>query len=345
MSKEAASNLPTTQEIAETAKIACVSCSHLTNESYCEQCGQRKQSRFTLSYIFGELFKVLNYDKGFLHNFHSLTFAPYQTIWGYLNGKTKRFYPPLPYYLTSITILVLLLLVGAKNIDVSFAEKINFIINDKEIKAYTDQIKQEKTEQPRRKVMLGLLAEIDSLEYWQLQHEGKDKVRALQDSAFYHLLWQSSNPNLISKEREIESLILFAAYYFMPVYLAFFAWLFYRKTKLFFTEQLVIQLFGLAQVFWFLNLAVLLVLGFSWAYKQMMHIENLPPNLVSLQFYVIFATLFAGLTCLYYVYLRCYRQHWLLTFVKFVPQIFLTLLTALVLSASVNEVAQYFLKK
>jgi hypothetical protein len=131
--------------------------------------------------------------------------------------------------------------------------------------------------------------------------------------------------------------ILYALYYLLPFHFAFFAWLLFRKTNLFFTEHLIIQLFGLAQLIWFLTLALAFIFGFSWTYIKLTQF-NLPNWASTISVYFLQFTLLASVIYLYQLYWRCYGQSWWLSLGKFLVVVLLSLLTDLLLGILLLDV-------
>ena len=298
----------------------CPNCGLETTEAYCEDCGQRKQGRFTFLYILKELLAVLNFDKGFLYNFYHLAFYPSQSIISYLNGKTKPFYPPLPYFLTTMTVLLFLFTFGVRNIGVTFAGKINAILDDSKTSQYIEEYEYERFKKIISDQLLTLTHQIDTVDFGLVEpsfneHEQlKKKVNGLFVAHKAH----NEALKIIKRNENFADYLSYVVFYFMPFYLAFFIFLFNKKTELFFTEHLIIQLFTMSQALWLSNLSMLLVLVVSWTYTKFSGTDSMPDLLVHTQLGAVGLAFLLGLFYLYRVQGNVYRQSWWAYTAKFI---------------------------
>lgn len=292
----------------------CAHCQSVTSEPYCENCGQRRQARFTLNHILGELLAILNYDKGFLHNFYYLTFRPVQSIRAYLRGKTKSFYAPLPYFLTAITLLLLLLVFGANYTGKHFASKVGYLFDVEETTKEIDDAKTGYYKQRKQdeKTILPLIKYIDSL----ANEYQDDKIRPFGDTLRTRVRQLIAQSKLQQKklavldqkaDKEELSKLKYAVFYLMPFFFALLGLFFYQKNKLFFTEHLIIHLYTISQAVWFVNLSLGLVLLFSWIYKLFTRASELPEMLSLFCLALVgIATVF-GIAFWAYIQLKCSR--------------------------------------
>lgn len=291
--------MPTNKQIIHKQELHCENCGQEATHAYCGNCGQRKQSRFTVSYLWGELLSMLNYDKGFLYNFYHFSFNPARSIIAYLGGKTRPFYPPLPYFLTATTVLILLLVFGADYIGKYFANEVNYIFDiqivEKEIEdTKTDYYKKRNQIQTR---LLSLTKQIDSLK----DHE-EQVIKPLADSTRKQVrVWlteskkhQEQLKNLSKKgdEEAKTSKLKYGFLYLLPLIFACLGYLIFSKGKLFFTEHLIIQLYTFSQTIWLTNIGLGVVLSISWAYKWFYHTSQISENVSFI--YLLLIGLIAG---------------------------------------------------
>jgi hypothetical protein len=321
----------------------CANCGFETNEPYCEACGQRKQSRFTFPYILSELLLLLNFDKGFLYNFYHFTFQPSMSLTDYLNGKTKPFYPPLPYFLTAMTVLLFLFTFGIRNIGVTFAGKINAILDDAKTYQFIEEYEYERFKKIQSDRLFALSNQIDSLDFGSIDtvYTGHEQLKKGINGFFVAHKAHHDAMQIAKRNESFGEYLSYVVFYFMPFYLACFIALFYKETTLFFTEHLVIQLFTIGQMLWFTNLAMLLVLAFSWTYRQVSGAENLPEMLVNMQLGLAIFSFVYGFVYLYRVHWKVYRQRWWMHAFKF---IFVTAFTLAISYFAYNVMSIYFKK-
>jgi hypothetical protein len=293
----------------------CENCGSETRNAFCENCGQRKQGRFTISYILGELIALLNYDKGFLYNFYYLTLHPVQSLSDYLKGKTKTFYPPLPYFLTATTILILLLVFGAEYIGKHFAEKVNYVFDVKTVEKEIEDAKSAyyKKRKLQQIELSELTRQLDSL-----RDEDSELTQPLGDSLHSKVhLWlldskkhQENLKTLSKKEDEKAHIgkIKYGVLYVLPFLFALIAFFIFRKSKLLLTEHLIIQLYTLSQTIWLICLTLGVVLFISWTYKLLATTNEIPENLSLMYLALITLTSIGGLVAGGYVSWQCAKH-------------------------------------
>lgn len=308
----------------------CASCGYHTSEPYCPECGQRKQNRFTIKYILGELLALLSYDKGYLYNFFYLTFSPAKTLQEYLNGKTKNFYTPLPYFMSALTVLFLLVSLAAHHIDLRFSKKLVFVIEDASVKNYFKEQEYIAKKKQRQDTIAVLLKDGEDTYFT------TEKYDSLWEQTFNMIFEAEQHQEFVIDvaERDIKAsqYVSYAMWYLLPFYLTIYSSLFYRKSKLFFTEHLVLQLFILGQIFWFIIFAILIALGFSWIYTQIYEIP-LPEKWLTLQLGLVYFAMLYSIGYIFYVYWHCYQQHWAWLVLKLPIQLFLLFATMFMAAA------------
>jgi hypothetical protein len=328
--------------------ISCVSCGNKLTNIYCEQCGQRKQERFSLKYILGEILAILSLDRGYLYNFYYFTKEPTKTIQNYLDGKTKNFYPPFPYFITAITVFVLLISFAAHHIDIQFSKKFTFVLEDASIKAFyreqeyltkkqqrIDRIYQllendtlrEKLEFQEKQLLTHLYSDstlVDSLVQYHIKEKAIDSLSL--NSLVEDLIVEDKNyGEFVVKdlEKDVKSwqIVSYVSWYILPFYWALFSLLFYRKSKNYFTEHLVISLFSFAQIVWFVVWASVFGLTISWLYQQF-YSNNLPIFLQQIQITLLWISLIYSFLYMFYIHWKVYKQHWFWALVKFIFHFF-----------------------
>ena len=199
--------------------------------SYCSSCGQRKQSRFTISYIVDEIFSILEFDKGILFNLKTLLLHPGVAVRDYLHGKTKPFYPPLSFFLLGMTLFILLIL-NLLEADGWSTGKV-FIFdtyqNAKQINEYFQREQQ-----------------------WIVKQEIPDTTKIQQLMAL-ETERTISIAKMESKAMRTQG-ITYVAFYLLPLYLTGIYLLLCYQSSLHFTEHLIIHTFGTAQILWISSL-------------------------------------------------------------------------------------------
>lgn len=95
-------------DISNELSTPCKSCATELHGAYCSACGQKViTQRITVRYIFGELVNIVtNIDRGFLYTVKMMFIAPGAMIRYYLDGQTRRYYPPLRFLILLVTISV-----------------------------------------------------------------------------------------------------------------------------------------------------------------------------------------------------------------------------------------------
>ncbi len=90
----------------------CKCCGNSFSGIFCNLCGQKVISRFSLKHLWNLLHEdLLEVDRGFWHTMKDLTLNPGKTIKNYLNGNTKRYFSPVKYLLIISALIYFLLTV------------------------------------------------------------------------------------------------------------------------------------------------------------------------------------------------------------------------------------------
>lgn len=307
--------MPTYKQIIHKQEINCENCEQESATNYCKNCGQCKQSRFTLRYLFGELLSIINYDKGFFYNFYHFSSSPTRSIISYLSGKTKPFYPPLPYFLTATTVLILLLAFGADYIGKHFADKVNYIFDVQAIEKEIDNTKTDyyKNRALRQVGLISLTKQIDSLR----EHEQQvtkplaDSIRRQVSAWLAESQRYQAHLKSLSKKDDAEADINKLKYgflYLLPLFFALVGYFIFAKSKLFFTEHLIIHLYTLSQTIWFTNISLGVILAASWAYKLLYKASQISENVSFIYLIIIGLVSGGGLIFGAYIAWMCYKQ-------------------------------------
>ncbi len=85
----------------------CKNCNSLFDNLYCSKCGQKKYKRLDFPYIISALANAyLNFESGLFYTSKELLLRPGKTIIAFWNGKRKRYYAPLIYFIFWIAVLI-----------------------------------------------------------------------------------------------------------------------------------------------------------------------------------------------------------------------------------------------
>ncbi len=89
----------------------CKNCGQSLHGSFCSHCGQKaKIDRITLSYIYHEIFHFFSHiEKGFLFTSFQMIKNPGITVKNFIEGKRKKYQPPISYFLVWTTLYILFL--------------------------------------------------------------------------------------------------------------------------------------------------------------------------------------------------------------------------------------------
>jgi len=237
----------------------CLNCSYVVENKYCPNCGQENtETRQSFHYLFTHFIEDLtHYDGSFWKTIKNLLFKPGYLTKEYLEGKRKKFVPPVKLYIfiSFVTFLLPTLLP-----DVSFfgdtEEKKEFInINDKK-----DTLAKKENRGIRIKddVFVKSIKELDSLE-----NIPTEKLSYLEYGMYKNLLKvkQEKNQKEFMK-KVIESFfhtlpkVLFL---YMPIF-AFFLWLLHDKKKRYYFDSGVFTL----HYFSFLLLTITIGVLLEW---------------------------------------------------------------------------------
>jgi hypothetical protein len=212
-------------------------------------------------------------DKGILFTFWALLTQPTESLRNYLKGATKKYYAPIPYFLTAMTIL---LLMGGlhKFLEAEGWSSGKMFVFDEtsgkmELQKYYNQEKAEYISKIK-------LADSVLFPFW----NEKNKIHEI------HILKDGDNvmdeefnyPQTIKKLLEIENeekkaynelevkvlrsnLLIYTTYYLTPLLLSMIVFVFYFQKKYNFTEHLIVQTYITAQIVWYLNIVLALFYG------------------------------------------------------------------------------------
>jgi hypothetical protein len=89
----------------------CRNCGKPLHGSFCSHCGQKAEvDRITFTYIWHELFHFFTHvEKGFLFTSLRMLKSPGRTVKEFIDGKRKKYQPPISYFLIWTTIYILFL--------------------------------------------------------------------------------------------------------------------------------------------------------------------------------------------------------------------------------------------
>jgi hypothetical protein len=307
----------------------CQNCGHATTAPYCPKCGQRRQDRFNFSYLFDEITALLNYDKGIFFTFRHLLLHPQITVLTYLKGATKKYYPPLPYFMLAMTIF---LFFGGLH-QVLEAEGWSsgkmFVFDETAGKTELQNYyaKQKQTLKANLQLADTTLNSVYHSKPELVNGEIALKIgdttvvepnfnytKTLRDYLALELEAEKAYNDLSDKVLRSQ-LLIYTSYYLTPFYLALLVFVLYFTTKLYFTEHLIIQTYITAQLVWYLNIG--LAIGFiakyliNFIHKDFQY-SQYPTIMINLMMGVILFLI----AYYYYFSLRCYQQTWWLILLK-----------------------------
>jgi hypothetical protein len=89
----------------------CKNCGLPVKDQYCSHCGQKVNiPRISFGYVIHEIFHFFTHlEKGFLFTSGSMLINPGYAILSYIDGKRKKYQPPVSYFLIWTTIFILTL--------------------------------------------------------------------------------------------------------------------------------------------------------------------------------------------------------------------------------------------
>jgi hypothetical protein len=342
------------QSIIQENTTHCANCGHETSAPYCPECGQRKQERFTFSYILEEAIALLNYDRGLLKNFLNLTTKPTATILSYLNGKTKSLYPPLSYFLTCMTLFLILViqLLEAEG----WSSGKTFVFDDEASKKEIHAIYAKEKDTIEKKIRLAdtlmwekykkelhLLREQNRLSY---QDTKADTAVVVDD---YFAYTEAIRRWLETDSREAQDLealdtkvvssqvFVYTIFYFTPFYLAFITFVLYYTKKLYLTEHLIIQMFITAQIIVYISFAVGLFKGIEYVmgkfFVKGIDLASAYPTTTGIVWLI---GLLSIMSYYFYLSITCYKQSWWLVLLKCIATAIILTLVAVIFFAAGN---------
>jgi hypothetical protein len=196
---------------SSTPLVICPHCQQQTpTTAYCAVCGQKKyESRFTWTYIVGEILSSLNFEKGILFNFKVLWQQPATALQGYLAGRTKLFYPPWQYFSVACGVFFFLLLT-----ELTAMMGVNTNDDAEKAKAYYQEVYDKQYKDLAIFLQDSLLnyQNIDSIKNT-LQKKGKE---------LHDIRWlENDEDRRAAQQATFVQWFSYIGFYFFPIYLAF----------------------------------------------------------------------------------------------------------------------------
>jgi hypothetical protein len=89
----------------------CKNCGKPIHDLFCSHCGQKsKIERITFSYISHDIFHFFTHiESGFVFTSFRMIYEPGKTVKSFIDGKRKKYQPPISYFLVWTTIYILFL--------------------------------------------------------------------------------------------------------------------------------------------------------------------------------------------------------------------------------------------
>ncbi|MCS7074202.1 MAG: DUF3667 domain-containing protein [Bacteroidia bacterium] len=246
----------------------CQNCHTELTGSYCSVCGQRKQERFTFSYVLDELLQLLEFDKGILYNIKVFAWNPGLTIREYIQGKTKPFYPPISFFFLGMTVFILLVLSSLEADGWSTGKVFIFDTyeNAKQINEYYQKEQR-----------------------WIAKQEIPDSSKVQQ---ILELEKERDKSILVLESKAMRTQgMTYAAFYFTPLYLTLLYLLLGYQSNYNFTEHLIIHTFGVAQVIWFISFVAIIGYGLNFLLEKF---SMQLPSTIQLLFSVLIVLVITG---------------------------------------------------
>ncbi|WP_447638026.1 DUF3667 domain-containing protein [Flavobacterium microcysteis] len=271
----------------------CLNCNYVVENKFCPNCGQENtETRQSFHYLFTHFVEDLtHYDGSFWKTIKGLLFKPGYLTKTYLEGKRKKFVPPVKLYIfiSFVTFLLPSLLPETS------------LLEFKEGNAEKTVTKEKNSEKEKKKEFSGIevrdgikiknLKELDSL---QNIFPEDDKFSYLEYGAYEKALEvkkEKTGKELLNKalESAVHTLpkVLFL---YMPVF-AFFLWLMHDKKKWYYFDSGVFTL----HYFSFLLLIIAIGMLFNW-------LMDLIP------YFSLFSNLY-NLAAMFYMFFYFFRAH------------------------------------
>jgi len=218
----------------------CLNCNHVVENKYCPNCGQENtETRQSFHYLFTHFIEDLtHYDGSFWKTIKALLFRPGRLTKEYLEGKRKKYVPPVKLYIFISFVAFLL-----PNLlpEFSFVDK-----KDSEKKAIVNEIDQKEIDKKEVVVFNGPpisnLKQLDSIKNSEAEQK---KMSRLQ---YYAYKYTIKNKGKVAKaeyrkqiEENLKHNIPKVLFLYMPVF-AFFLWLIHNKKRWYYFDSGVFTL-------------------------------------------------------------------------------------------------------
>ena len=238
----------------------CLNCNFVVENKYCPNCGQENtETRQSFHYLFTHFIEDLtHYDGSFWKTIKALLFRPGRLTKEYLEGKRKKYVPPVKLYIFISFVAFLL-----PNLlpEFSFVDK-----KDSEKKAILNEIDQKEIDKKEVVVFNGPpisnLKQLDSINNVATE---KEKMSRLE---YYAYKYTIKNKGKVAKaeyrkqiEENLKHNIPKVLFLYMPVF-AFFLWLFHGKKRWYYFDSGVFTL----HYFAFLLLLFTICIVIDWLF-------------------------------------------------------------------------------
>lgn len=243
----------------------CLNCNHVVENKYCPNCGQENtETRQSFHYLFTHFIEDLtHYDGSFWKTIKALLFRPGRLTKEYLEGKRKKYVPPVKLYIFISFVAFLL-----PNLlpEFSFVDK-----KDSEKKAIVNEIDQKEIDKKEVVVFNGPpisnLKQLDSIKNSEAEQK---KMSRLQ---YYAYKYTIKNKGKVAKaeyrkqiEENLKHNIPKVLFLYMPVF-AFFLWLIHNKKRWYYFDSGVFTLHYFAFLLLLFTMYVVLDWMFALIYS------------------------------------------------------------------------------
>jgi len=238
----------------------CLNCNYVVENKYCPNCGQENtETRQSFHYLFTHFVEDLtHYDGSFWKTIKALLFRPGRLTKEYLEGKRKKYVPPVKLYIfiSFVTFLVPNILP-----EYSLVDESNPIIKTKNTEIDEDKIITENVvvnNGPR----ISSLKQLDSI---QNRLPKAEKISWLEYNAYKFMIKNKGKASKSESRQQIKENIKHnlpkVLFLYMPIF-AFFLWLFHNKKKWYYFDSGVFTL----HYFGFLLLLFTISTVFDWLF-------------------------------------------------------------------------------
>lgn len=266
----------------------CLNCNYVVESNFCPNCGQENsEPKQSFHYLFTHFIEDLtHYDGSFWKTVKYLLFHPGRLTREYLEGKRKKFVPPVKLYI--------------------FISFITFfiptILPDTEEEVKTTKVKEVDGENFTTKINNGSISLFDSRKVKTLKELDSLQKSLPEKEKFTYIQYTSlktyfkTGENLSKKEFREKGFESFThnlpkvLFFYMPVF-AFFLWLLHDKKKWYYFDNGVFTL----HYFSFLLLVITICIIFNW--------------LLDIIYYIDFLSALVGITSVLYSFFYFFRAH------------------------------------